>query len=147
MSNPNKLYATLKDMHLIEFNPEGDIVFSKNIEKSNTVEMPAGLTAIGMKNYGVFDYIFSQKLNKEGDFVMFYTLNDQEGNRKKMIKKPLWTLGIISNVGGEYNFETLPLYGEDLKIYPSMAKNGYIKLLEVNTKTYQAEMRLEKINY
>jgi hypothetical protein len=64
-----------------------------------------------------------------------------------MTKKPLWTLGIISDVNGEYGFETLPLYGDDLKIYPGIAKNGYIRLLEVNNKTNQVEMRLEKINY
>lgn len=147
MGNPQKAFAQLKDMYLIEFNPEGDIVYSKKIEKSNSVAIPSGLTGIELKNYGAFDYIYSQKLNENGDFVMFYTLNDQEGNKRKVAKKPLWTLGIIANVDGEYSFETLPLYGDNLKIYPGLAKNGYIKLLEVNLKTYQAEMRLERINY
>ena len=140
-------YALLKNMYLIEFNPDGSIAFSKTIEKKNSVEIPMLLNATAVKDYGAFDYIFCQKINKAGDFVLYYTLNDQAGDRKKVAKKPLSTLGIISNVDGEYSYETLPLYGNDLKIYPGLAKNGYIRLLEVNQKTNQAEMRLEKINY
>jgi len=141
------LYAQLKEMYLIEFDIDNKIIFSKKIEKQNSVEVYAGITEADMKKYGIFDYMFCQKINKDEDFVMYYTLNDQEGTKRKVSKKPLWTLGIISNVSGEYGFETLPLYGDDLKIYPGLAKNGYIRLLEVNQKTGQAEMRLEKINY
>jgi len=142
-----KAYALLRDLYLIEFNDDNSIAFSKKLEKNNSVEVYPGISGLEMKKYGVFDYIFCQKINKSGDYVLFYTLNDQEGNKKKMAKKPLWTMGFVSNVGGEYGFETLPLYGDDLKIYPGLAKNGYIRLLEVNLKTNQAEMRLEKINY
>ncbi|KOS06136.1 hypothetical protein AM493_08900 [Flavobacterium akiainvivens] len=141
------IYAQLKEMYLVEFDMDNKVVFSKKIEKQNSVEVYAGITREEMKKYGIFDYMFCQKINKDGDFVMYYTLNDQEGTKRKMAKKPLWTLGIISDVSGEYGFETLPLYGEDLKIYPGLAKNGYIRLLEVNQKTGQAEMRLEKVNY
>lgn len=141
------MYAQLKEMYLIEFDAGNNIVFSKKIEKQNSVEVYVGITREEMRKYGIFDYIFCQKINKDGDFVMYYTLNDQEGSKRKMAKKPLWTLGIVSNVSGEFGFETLPLYGDDLKIYPGLAKNGYIRLLEVNQKTGQAEMRLEKVNY
>ena len=146
-SNTQKSFAILKDMYLIESTPDNTISFSKKIEKENSVEIPAGLHPRYMREYGVFDYIFCQKINKGGDFVMFYTSNDQEGTSRKMAKKPLWTLGIVSNAGGEYGFEKFPLYGDDVKIYPALAKNGYIRLLELNYKTHQAEMRLEKINY
>ena len=147
LNGTQKMYVLLKDMYIVEADASGAIVFSKKIEKTNSVLAPAGLHALQLKKYGVYDYIFCQKINKSGDFVLFYTLNDQEGSRKKVAKKPLWTLGMISNVGGDYGFEALPLYGDDLKIYPGLAKNGYIRLLEVNQKTNQAEMRLEKINY
>ncbi len=146
LTNTRTTYAMLKDLYLIEFNPDSSIAFTKKIEKRNSVEIPSGRNGLQLREFGVFDYIFCQKIDKTGDFVMYYTLNDQEGNRKKVARKPLWTLGIISNIGGEYGFETLPLYGDDVKIYPGLAKNGYIRLLEVNQKTNQAEMRLEKIN-
>lgn len=145
--NTNMMYAILKDMYIIEFNQDNSIAFSKKIKKSNSVEVPLGIHALTMKEYGVFDYIFCQKINPNGDFIMYYTLNDQAGNKRKMAKKPLWTLGFVSNIDGEYSFDTLPLYGDDSKIYPGLAKNGYIRLLEVNQKTNQAEMRIEKINF
>lgn len=147
LSSTQKSYLMLKDMYVVEFDQNGGVAFSKRIEKTNSVIVPSGLHALEMEKYGLFDYIFCQKINKDGDFVMFYTLNDQEGNRKKVAKKPLWTLGMISSIGGEYGFESFPLYGNDVKIYPGLAKNGYIRLLEVNQKTGRAEMRLEKINY
>ena len=142
-----KMQVLLKDMYLLEINSDKNIVFSKKIEKKNSVEVPAGLNWEEMRRYGVFDYIFCQNINKAGDFVLFYRLNDRIGSNKKIAKKPLWTLGIVSCVAGEYGFETLPLYGDNIKIYPGLAKNGYIRLLEVNEKTKQGEMRLEKINY
>lgn len=147
LTNTQTMYALLQDMYLIEFDPAGKITFSKKVEKKNSVQMTPGITAMEMKENGVFDYMFRQKLNKNGDFVFFYTNNDQEGGKKKVAKNPLWKLGIVSNVDGEYGFETLQLYGEDLKIYPGLAKNGYIRLLEVNQKTYEGDLRLEKINY
>ncbi len=147
LGNNPKVQVLLKDMYLIEFNPDKSVAFSKKVEKKNSVQIPSGLSWVEMKKYGVFDYIFCQKINKEGDFVMYYTLNDQVGSNKKLAKKPLWTLGIITCVAGEYGFETLPLYGDGIKIYPGLAKNGYIRLLELNENTKQAEMRLEKINY
>lgn len=145
-NNP-KVFAELKNMHLVEFDQQGKIAYNKTIEKQNTVQVPNGLSIIGMRNYGYFDYKFDQKLNKNGDFALYYSINDREGSRRAVTKKPLWTLGIISNVDGQYSEEKLPLYGDDVKIYPSLAKNGYVRLLEVNEKTEEAEMRLEKINY
>lgn len=140
-------YANIGAMYLVEFNKEGEIIFSKKIEKKNSVEVYAGIREPEMRKYGVFDYIFCQKLDREGNFVFYYRMNDQVGKKKQVAKKPLWTLGIVSSVNNELGFEELPLYGNDLKIYPGLAKNGYIRLLEVNQKTNQAEMRLEKINY
>jgi hypothetical protein len=147
LNSTQKMYAQLKDMYLVEFNPDISVAFSKKLEKKNSVEIPPGASGIELRTYGYFDYIFCQKIDKAGDFVLYYTINDQEGSNHKMTKKPLWTLGIASNVDAQYGFETLPLYGDDLKIYPGLAKNGYLRLLEVNQKTGQAEMRLEKINY
>lgn len=137
--------GTVLDLFIIELDKDYKIKYFNKLDKNST--------KIKIKNNYApilrllpFDYLYSQNLDNDGNFVFFYVNNEKEGSRLTKRKNPEWVLGIITYVDGEFNYDRLELTKKDSEIIPGIAKNGYIRLLEIE-ENGDTEIRLEKINY
>lgn len=140
-----KKHSEILDLFVIEVDANLQITYFKKVEKNKTVLKGVKATGSYLKGMGAFDYLYSQKLDNDGNLVFFYANNEKEGSRRAKRKNPEWVLGIITYVDGEFNYDKLQLSSKDSQIIPGKAKNGYIRLLEIEEK--EIELRLEKINY
>lgn len=89
------------------------------------------------------DYMFSQYPDSNAAVFFFCDKRKIPGQRKGE-----WFLGINKIIDGKYSYEELLLTSrnENFTIVPSIAKEGYILLHEINPNEKINKMRLEKIN-
>nr|WP_317632215.1 DUF6770 family protein [uncultured Flavobacterium sp.] len=120
-----------KDYYFIEFD---------NTLKVSNITKHVNEEQIDVKYNRFRTYRFSQKLNSNDEYVFFYETIEKEN------KKNVHKLVITTYLNNQFSQEKLPLSDKDSKIYPSLAKNGYILLLEHDKKGNAVEQRLEKIN-
>lgn len=137
--------SEILDLYVAEMDKNFKLKYFKKIEKNKTVYKKVQATGSYIKSKNGFDYLYNQKLDNEGNLVFFYVNNEKEGSRNQKRKNPEWILGIITYVNGEFNYDKLELTKKDSKIIPGKAKNGYMRLLEIEDNN--VELRLEKINY
>lgn len=121
----------LKDLYFIEFDKNLNILkIDKQQREANS----------SMKYGRINSHRFTQKLNTKGDFVFYYDIYEKEN--KKLTHK----LGISTYVNNAITHQKVSLVKGKSKIEPVIAKNGYILLMEYDTKNKAVEQRLEKIN-
>lgn len=137
--------SEILDLFVAEMDQNFKLKYFKKIDKNKTVFKKVKATGSYIKSRNAFDYLYNQKLDDEGNLVFFYVNNEKEGSRYQKRKNPEWILGMVTYVDGEFNYDKLQLSKKDSRIIPGKAKNGYIRLLEVEGNN--AELRLEKINY
>jgi len=137
--------SKLLDLFIIEVDSNFKVKYFKKVEKNHTTFKGMKITGSYFKVNQMFDYYYSQKLDNDDNFVMFYANNVKEGSNKQKQNNPEWILGIMTYVDGEFNFDQLKLTNDDYEIIPGKAKNGYIRLLEKSKDN--VNLRLEKINY
>ena len=133
------------DFYLMEFDPDMKVKSFKKVEKATNTSK-YDLSGQQLYSRRDFDFYYSQKLDKDDNYVIFYSNNEKEGTSAKRKKNPSWMLGIVTYVDGEFEIDKLQLTTEDGIIVPIKAKNGSIILQEYSKKN-GVEMRLEKINY
>lgn len=126
-----------KNMKLLSYNK-----IAKNINRIHNYNG----NGYSLQNYGLFDYMYSQKL-PNGGFVFYYSDNEKKGFDAK--KNPNWILGVVTYIDGVFDNQKVQLTTKNGQIYPIKAKNGYVLLREVSNddKQKDSEIRLEKINY
>jgi hypothetical protein len=141
----NQYSTTIKELCVVEFDADMKIKYFKKVPKQLN-KLKVSLKSSGqIRLYDSFDYFYSQKLDNQDNYVFFYANNEKEGSVKEKLKNPNWVLGIVTYVDGEFNYDKIQLTNKDSQIIPGLAKNGYVKLMEVSEK--EVEVRLEKINY
>jgi len=119
------------------FNEIYAIEFDKDFKTSNFYRA-------GENEKGV-EYKQLQKLDEDGNYAFFYLIIDSMRRNLLGNYKYDYSLGIITYVDEEFEVTRLPLKKEGSKIYPGIAKNGYIRIIEETKDSY--EIRLEKVNY
>uniref|UniRef100_UPI004048FD7C DUF6770 family protein n=1 Tax=Flavobacterium sp. TaxID=239 RepID=UPI004048FD7C len=137
--------TTIKELCVVEFDADMKIKYFKNVPKQINKLSVSLWTSGQIRLYDYFDYFYSQKLDNQDNYVFFYANNEKEGRQKDKLKNPNWILGIITYVDGEFNYDKIQLTNINSQIIPGMAKNGYVKLMEISEK--EIEVRLEKVNY
>uniref|UniRef100_UPI00404ADC82 DUF6770 family protein n=1 Tax=Flavobacterium sp. TaxID=239 RepID=UPI00404ADC82 len=133
------------DLFVLELDPEMKVKYYKKIDKNVTNFAFKEFTGLYLKEVKLFDYYYTQKLDKEENYVFFYNNNERDGLGIIKRLNPNWILGIITYVDGEFNYDKIQLTNKDSQIIPGLAKNGYIRLMEISQD--DVELRLEKINY
>lgn len=137
--------SELLDLFIIELDVNFKVKYFKKIEKTKTVWKKFKAHPEYLKFNNLYDYLYHQKLDNDGNLVFFYVNKEKQNSETTKKKKSEWVLGIITYVDGTFNFDKLQLTSEDSKIIPGKAKNGYIQLIEV--KDDNIDVRLERINY
>ncbi len=141
--NSSRVY----NLFTMEFDKDFDLVYFHEIKKKPTKIKSLKLTGSEIYSHGYFAYGFHQKLNDTEDYVFFYADNNRDNNlfgRRR--HNPLWYLGIITYVNGNFHYDELKLTKEKVQIVPARAKNGSI-LLQVIHENGDVQMRLEQIYY
>jgi hypothetical protein len=153
-------FVTLKDgqsVCVIEYYQENttkirDIVFLKldenlkpqfheRVDKENRIKIKSN--GVGIKNYGEFDYYFSQALSTEDEFLFFFITN--KTGTSFFSKKNEYN--ILAYLDGQFQHQKIELKTGESQVYPMPAKKGYMLLLEVfKEENKSSELRLEKIN-
>lgn len=141
----NQNSTTIKELCVVEFDSDMKIKYFKKVPKQLNKLKVSLRSSEQIRLYDYFDYFYSQKLDNQGNYVFFYANNEKDGAQKEKLKNPNWVLGIITYVDGEFNYDKIQLTNKDSQIIPGLAKNGYVKLMEVSEK--EVDVRLEKINY
>ena len=121
----------LKDLYFIEFDQNLNILkIDKQDREANS----------SLKYRKLNSHRFTQKLNTKGDYVFYYDIYEKEN--KKLTHK----LGISTYVNNVISHQKISLDRGKSKIEPVIAKNGYILLMEYDSKNKAVEQRLKKIN-
>lgn len=141
---------TVDDMMIFHLSPEFELkgvdIFAKS---KSRVLLPPGyglvspqILATVMKQFGAFDYAFTQQSPDNKVFTVGFIDWDREGKGKNQL-----VFGAITRNEGAYALDKISLEtrATDLQVQPG--KPGYIVIFEYLKRERQLELRLEQINY
>lgn len=133
---------------MIQLNSDYKIADAKIYEKnSNTMEMPAGaefmgphLMALWAKQYGYFDYSYTQTDKSHSTFVVGYSdyvrSDDYKGG----------TFNTITYYDGKFSTDKINLKSDASDVYVMPGKTGNVVLVEYFKKEKRLDVHIEKVN-
>jgi hypothetical protein len=140
-----KLVVT--DMLMLQMNSNFDLVSGKIYEKNNNNFNLAGADfanahtlALIAKNYGAFDYAYTQLGKNKSSFVSAYTDYERGKDYKGL------TFNSISYVNGKITNDKINLSTKATSMIVLPAKPGSVVIMEYFKKDKRVDVRMEKIN-
>src|SRR5699024_4247721 len=128
------LHPKVLDLFVMKFDKDVKLTYFHKTAKKKMKYKGQDVVYWGelLYKYGMFDYLYSQQLDEDGNYVFLYKNNDKEGGAGKRRRHPEWLLGIVTYVDGDFEYNELKLTKDDAETIPVKAKNGSILLQEVS---------------
>lgn len=152
-SNTSTMKMVIRDIMVFELNENLELEDIKVYEKNKSdVLLPSGygmvsqhLLAQVLKQYGYFDYNFTQTDKESNNFsVNYVTLEKQP---KKLFKKVVYGFINYNVESDDFALEIIDAETEASLMWVSPAKPGYMLVNEYDAKKDRLSMRLEKLNF
>lgn len=141
--------AVTGDLYVFEFDRDFNLSSVTKYDKAKSnVSLPAGsgmlsarTVGLYLKNYGGFDYQFSQMSRDKTEFNSGYLDYDKSKGARH------WQFGSINYGDGRLSGDKLKLDSEAdwFRVFPG--KPGYVMVTEYYRKEKRMEFRMEKLNY
>ena len=141
--------AVTGDLYVFEFDRGFNLKgISAYDQAKSSISLPAGAgtlsvrtTGLFLKNYGGFDYLFSQMSRDKTEFNSGY-LDYEKGKGNQG-----WKFGSVNYSDGNLSNDKLALNSEAtwFRVFPG--KPGYVMVTEYFKKEQRMEFRMEKLNY